>query len=87
MYPTPLNECVTEVTGINKNEIRSRSRNSGAMVARHILVGTCREIGYKLVDLQSELRRDLSVLSRWCSASEGEERRRIVQKVLKQLIA
>jgi hypothetical protein len=57
------------------------------MFAKYIMVGSCRELGYRLIDLQSELRRDLSVLSRWASASESKEGQRAVRMVLQTLNA
>jgi len=79
---------VSKVTGVAQDEIMSRSRNGRVMQARHVLVGACREVGYKLVDLQSQLiKRELSVLSRWCSASENKDKYRLVQQVFKQLNA
>ncbi|GBE06205.1 MAG TPA: hypothetical protein ENH31_02175 [Nitrospirae bacterium] len=77
--------AVSETTGITREEIISRSRNNSIMFARHILVGVCREAGYRLVDLQLELRRDMSVLSRWAKAAENREEQRFVQKILKKI--
>ncbi|MEW6419129.1 MAG: transposase [Nitrospirota bacterium] len=79
--------AVAEVTGIAYEEITSRSRGEDAKLARNILVRVCRETGYRLVDLQSEFKRDLSVLSRWCRASENMEGWKIVQQVIGRLNA
>jgi len=78
---------VAELTGVTQEEIKSRSRNNRLMFARFILVGVCRETGYRLVDIQPELQRDLSVLSRWSVASGSKEGQRRVQEVLKYLNA
>ncbi len=78
---------IAELIGVTQEEIRSRSRNNRVMFARYILVGACREAGFRLVDLQPELHRDLSVLSRWSKASGSKEGRKRVQQVLKSLNA
>jgi REP element-mobilizing transposase RayT len=78
---------VTEVTGVSREEMVSRNRNKNVMHARHILVGSCRETGYRLVDLAFELGRDLSVISRWARASESKEIQKEVQKVFESLNA
>ncbi len=77
--------AVSETTGITREEIISRSRKNSIMFARHILVGVCREAGYRLVDLQLELRRDLSVLSRWAKAAENRREQKFVQTILKKI--
>lgn len=79
--------AVSKVTGVPQEEIISRSRKDSVMFARYTLVGVCREVGYRLVDLLPELRRDLSVLSRWAKVSESKEGRNTVQQVLKYLNA
>jgi REP element-mobilizing transposase RayT len=78
---------ISKVTGVTQEEIVSRNRSKRVMFARYIMVGACRELGYRLIDLQSELRRDLSVLSRWASASESKEGQRAVRMVLQGLNA
>ena len=45
----------------------------------------CRELGYRLVNLQAELKRDLSVLSRLSKGSENEGCRKAMQKILRNL--
>lgn len=79
--------AVADVTGVAHEEITSRSRGGDVKLARNILVGVCREVGYRLVDLQSELRRDLSVLSRWGNASESSKEKKMVQMVVNKLNA
>ncbi len=79
--------AMADVTGIAHEEITSRSRDGDVKLARNILVGVCREVGYRLVDLQSELRRDLSVLSRWGNASGNSKEKKMVQMVMKKLNA
>jgi putative transposase len=82
-----VQSAVEKVTNIKGHEIFSRSRDSNVMYARGILVGACREAGYKLVDLQPKLQRDLSVLSRWAKFSEREKGRKAVRQVLRYLNA
>ena len=79
--------AVTKVTGVKGEEMKSRSRNSDIIFAKKALTGACREAGYRLVDLQSEVKRDLSVLSRWSKVSESKKGRIVVQKVFEQLYA
>ena len=67
--------------------MKSRSRNSDIMFAKKVLTGVCREAGYRLVDSQSEVKRYLSVLSRWSKVSENKKGRVVVQKVFEQLYA
>ncbi|MEW6600527.1 MAG: transposase [Nitrospirota bacterium] len=76
---------VTDRTGVSREEIISRVRGEAVRKTRCILVGACRELGYRLVDLQSELKRDLSVLSRWSKESEGISCRDTVRNILKEL--
>lgn len=78
---------VSKAVGVSRKDIISRVRNRNTMFARHIMVGVCREVGYRLVDLVLELRRDLSVLSRWSKASENTKEQRIIRKVLTHLNA
>ncbi len=79
--------ALEEVTGISVNEVLSRTRNSRVMFARWAFVGACREFSYRLIDLQSILKRDLSVLSRWSKFSENIKVRRTVKQILKLLNA
>jgi REP element-mobilizing transposase RayT len=79
--------AVTNITGITEDEIISTSRNSDIMSARRVLVGVCREVGYKLVDLQAKVKRDLSVLSRWSKGPEIGQCRQRMEKVLESLNA
>lgn len=86
----PLSEvlsAVKEITGINEHELLSRSRNRDVMYARWVLVGTCRAVGYRLVDLQPKLKRDLSVLSRWSKFSESLKGQKAVRHLVKYLNA
>lgn len=78
---------VAEETGVSREEMISHGRGEAAKIARSVFVGVCREWGYRLVDLQFELKRDLSVLSRWGATSENEKEKRIIQKVLRKLDA
>jgi len=78
-------KAVEKVTGISEDEILSRGRKKEILKARGVLVGIWRGFGYRLVDLQSRLRRDLSVLSRLSRTSEqadGEKTRRRVFEIL-----
>ena len=79
--------AVKEVTGVNEKDIISRNRKDNMQIARAALVGVCREMGYRLVDLQSILKRDLSVLSRLSKNSESTEGRKIMDKVFTVLNA
>ncbi|RJQ51369.1 MAG: transposase [Nitrospiraceae bacterium] len=86
----PLKEvfaAVLEETGVSQEEIKSRGRGNAVKSARVIFAGACRESGYRLVELQSELKRDLSVLSRWSKTSENREEGKIVQRVIRKLNA
>lgn len=79
--------AVEEATGVSQGQITSRGRGEAVKLARMIFLGACRESGYRLVELQTELKRDLSVLSRWSKSSENKEERKIVQKVLRKFNA
>ncbi len=57
------------------------------MYARWVLVGTCRAVGYRLVDLQPKLKRDLSVLSLWSKFSESLKGQKAVGYLVKYLNA
>jgi len=76
-------KAVKEVTGIAEEEMVSRGRSRELMSARGILVGVWRAFGYRLVDLQPSLRRDVSVLSRWSRISEHLDGRKAMEQVLK----
>lgn len=78
-----LFSIVKEETGVSQGEITSRGRGEAARLARRVFVGVCRELGYRLVDLQTYLKRDLSVLSRWSKESESEECRKAMKKTLR----
>ena len=80
-------KAIQESTGVSQKEIVSRGRRDQVILARGVLVGVWREFGYRLVDLQPELRRDLSVLSRLSRISEGGEGRNIREEVLQKLNA
>jgi hypothetical protein len=56
--------AVSTVTGVSIEEMASRSRQSGGKTARYVLIGVCRDAGCKFTELQSQLKKDLSVLSR-----------------------
>ncbi len=77
--------AIEEVTGIKRAEIVSRRRNEEAVRARSLLVGTWRELGYKLVALQPFLKRDLSTLSKLAAAATGESDKRAMGRVLRHL--
>ena len=79
--------AVKEVTDIVDDDILSRGRSKEVMFARGVLVGVWREIGYRLVDLQPVLRRDLSVLSRMSKISDNREGRQAIERVYEILNA
>jgi hypothetical protein len=79
--------ALKEVTGIVEDDILSRVRSKEVIFARGVLVGVWREFGYRLVDLQPVLRRDLSVLSRMSKISENREGRRAIERVYEMLNA
>jgi chromosomal replication initiation ATPase DnaA len=79
--------AVKEVTDIVDDDILSRGRSKEVMFARGVLVGVWREFGYRLVDLQPVLRRDLSVLSRMSKISDNLEGRRAIERVYEILNA
>jgi REP element-mobilizing transposase RayT len=56
--------AVQRVTGVSEEEIVSSGRKQETVFAKSILAGVWREHGYRLVDLQPKLGRDISVLSR-----------------------
>lgn len=51
----------------------SRARNEETVKAHRLLVGTWRELEYKMVELQPLLKRDLSTLSKLANTGEGEK--------------
>lgn len=51
----------------------SRARNEKTVKAHRLLVGTWRELEYKMVELQPLLKRDLSTLSKLANTGEGEQ--------------
>jgi len=79
--------ALKEVTGIVEGDILSRGRRKEVMLARGVLVGVWREFGYRLVDLQPSLGRDLSVMSRLSKNTDNSEGRRTIGLVLKMLNA
>jgi len=80
-------KAIQESTGVTQKEILSRGRKEQVKLARGVLVGVWRECGYRLVDLQHELRRDLSVLSRLSKIAESGEGRNIREEVCQKLNA
>ena len=80
-------KVVKEVTGIAEDDILSRQRNKEVMFARGVLVGVWREFGYRLVDLQPSLRRDLSVLSRLSKITNNSEGLRTIGRAYEMLNA
>jgi putative transposase len=85
-----LNEilrALEEVTGVDVDEIGSRGRGKEIVLARAVLVGVWREFGYKLVELQPKLRRDLSVLSILAKISDSPDGRKLKDLVSKVLNA
>lgn len=79
--------AIKRATGVSDEEILSRRRKKDVIIARAVMVAVCREAGYRLVDLEHILKRDLSVLSRLTKNSASAEGRKIVGKVLKELNA
>jgi hypothetical protein len=82
-----ITKAVQEVTGISLEGMVSHARNKEALLARKTLVGVWREYGYKLVHLQSTMKRDLSVLSRSSNQSAHDDVRRAVEEVVSILNA
>jgi hypothetical protein len=78
-------KVVREVTGIAEDDILSRRRDKEVMFARGVLVGVWRELGYRLVDLQPVLKRDLSVLSRLSRISDDSEGRQTIGRACESL--
>jgi putative transposase len=78
---------VKEVTGIIEDDILSRGRNKEAVFARGVLVGVWRELGYRLVDLQPILKRDLSVLSRLSRISDDSKGQQLIGRVCEAINA
>jgi len=72
---------VKEVTGVEEDDILSRGRGKEVIFARGVLIGVWREFGYRLVNLQPVLRRDLSVLSRMSKISDTREGQRAISRV------
>jgi len=58
-------QAAKEVTGNPGEAIVSRGRRKEVMMARGVLIGVWRALGYRLMDWQRWFRRGLSVLSRW----------------------
>jgi chromosomal replication initiation ATPase DnaA len=79
--------AVQEVMGVREEEIVSPGRKQEAVFARSILAGVWREFGYRLVDLQSKLRRDVSVLSRLSKISDCPNGRVIKTRICEMLNA
>lgn len=79
--------AIKRATGVSDEEILSRRRKKDVIIARALMVAVCRETGYRLVDLEPILKRDLSVLSRLVKYSESTEGRKIIEKVLEELNA
>jgi REP-associated tyrosine transposase len=80
-------KAVKEVTGIAEEDIYSRKRSKEVVFARGILVGAWREFRYRLADLQSLLKRDLSVLSRLSRISDDSKGRQSIERVCECLNA
>jgi hypothetical protein len=79
--------AVQEVTGVREEEIVSSGRKQEVVFARSILTGVWREFGYRLVDLQSKLRRDVSVLSRLSKISDCPKGRATKTRICEMLNA
>jgi REP element-mobilizing transposase RayT len=80
-------KAVKEVTGVAEDDIYSRKRSKEVIFARGVLVGAWREFRYRLSDLQSILKRDLSVLSRLSRISDDSEGRQSIERVCECLNA
>ncbi|MCL4490445.1 MAG: transposase [Nitrospirae bacterium] len=80
-------KAIEEQTGIEHEEVVSRSRKEDVIFARGLLVGVWREVGYPMASLQPVLRRDLSVLSRLSKVVEDAKGRDAMRKLLKKLNA
>ncbi len=62
-------------------------RQAKVSFARGILVLVCREVDLRLSQLQKEMNRDLSTLSKWSLAAQSKQGKSTVKKVLKLLNA
>jgi len=78
-------KVVEEMTGVSREAITSRSRKSEVVFARSLLVGVCREVGYKLVDLSEALKRELSSVSKLARMQDSDKRRNAVNQSIKLL--
>ncbi len=78
---------ISDVCGVEFEVMRSRVRQENVSFARGVLVLACREVGLRLSQLQKEMNRDLSALTRWSRAAENEQGKSTLKKVLKRLNA
>ncbi|HDK82413.1 MAG TPA: transposase, partial [Nitrospirae bacterium] len=78
---------VSDVCGVEFDVMRSRVRQENVSFARGVLVLACREVGLRLSQLQKEINRDLSALTRWSRAAENKQGKNTLEKVLKRLNA
>lgn len=78
-------KAVEEVSGVKREEIASRSRDSKVVFARGLFVSVCREVGYKLIDLQDAIKRDQSSVSKLARITDTDRGRKTVEKALKVL--
>lgn len=78
-------EAVEEITGIGQKEIISRRRMPEIVFARGLLVSVCREVGYKLVDVQNVLKRELSSVSKIARMADSGKGRNAMKQALKLL--
>ncbi len=86
----PIRDLVVAIekeTGVGLFDLVSRKRGERLRTARGILVMLAREVGYKMVELQGILKRDISVLSRLASICETREGKKSLQRVRKSIYA
>jgi putative transposase len=82
-----LTEIIERATRVSMAEMISKSRSDNVRDARRILATIARESGYKLKELQETLKRDDTVISRICGEELTEEKRKMLKKAKKELLA
>lgn len=72
---------VENLTGVKREEIIARNRNTRTAFARGLFVGVWRELGGKIADLPSFLKRDISTLSKSSRVADSSEGREAMKKL------
>ncbi len=78
--------AVGQVTGIEEDALRSKSRDRETVIARALIAGVWKEAGGKLVDLVAVFQRDLSVISKLAKSAVRDKGENI-KKVFKEINA